>query len=129
MPVHGDLRARCHGAVAADLTIPYTGAPDISKIVTLSGTGVQAQIVFSPTTGLNFSTPVGDTSPSQALTIRNAGTTFTTISGITLAGAGAAQFAIASTTCGATLSAGQVHRQRDPQPDRPRHLDGDRARG
>ena len=94
------------GALAADLTIPYSGATDVSKLVSLTGTGTQAQLAFSPTSGLTFSTPVGDTSPAQALTIQNTGDTTMTISGITLAGTGAARFAIASKTCGATLAAG-----------------------
>ena len=94
------------GVVDGDLTVTYSGATDVSKDVTLTGTGTQAELAFTPSAGLTFSTPVGDTSPAQALTIKNTGDAPLAITSITITGTGAARFAIASKTCGATLAAG-----------------------
>jgi hypothetical protein len=94
------------GDVDGDMTIPYSGATDVSKLVTLTGTGTQAELAFTPSAGLTFSTPVGDTSPSQPLTITNMGDATMGITSITITGTGAARFAIASKTCAATLAAG-----------------------
>ena len=94
------------GALPADLTIPYTGAVDVSKVVSLTGTGTQPLLAFTPSTGLSYSIGIGDTTAPQALSIKNTGDATMNISGITIAGTGAARFAISSKTCGATLAAG-----------------------
>ena len=114
------------GALPADLTIPYTGATDVSKVVSLTGTGTQPQLAFTPSTGLDFSIGIGDTTAPQALSIKNTGDATMNISGITIAGTGAARFAIASQTCGATLAAGRdLHGQRHVHADRRRRLQRD----
>lgn len=94
------------GAQPADLTIPYTGATDVSKVVSLTGTGTQPQVAFTPSTGVSFAIGIGDTTAPQTLSIKNSGDAQMNISAITLAGTDAARFAISSKTCGATLAAG-----------------------
>jgi hypothetical protein len=94
------------GALSADLTIPYTGASDVSKVVSLTGTGTQPLLTFTPSTGLTYSIGIGDTTAPQTLSIKNNGDATMNISGITIAGTDAARFAISSKTCGATLAAG-----------------------
>jgi hypothetical protein len=71
--------------------------------VNLSGVGTTAKL--SPTS-LNFgSVTVGTTSGAKTITLTNVGTTTLTISGITLSGTDAGDFA-QTNTCGASLAAG-----------------------
>jgi hypothetical protein len=88
----------------ANLTLTDTAASSPQN-VTLSGTGTVAPIVHLSATSLVFaSTAVGATSPSQSVTITNAGTTAVNFSTITLTGTDAASFTQLS-TCGPTLAA------------------------
>ena len=90
------------GARSGTLTITHNAAGG-SSAVSLAGTGVAAtpSIALSPAS-LAFSQTVGTTSVAQTVTISNAGTAALVISGITIGGAQASEFAqTAGTTCAA----------------------------
>jgi probable HAF family extracellular repeat protein len=71
--------------------------------VSLSGVGTTARL--TPTSLYFASVPVGTTSPAQIVTLTNVGTTTLTVTGITIAGANAGDFA-QTRTCGGSLAAG-----------------------
>lgn len=82
-----------------------TGSP---QSVSLSGSGIAPlvpQAVLSPATLPFGSLTTGTTSAAQIVTLSNPGTATLSITGISVTGANAAQFA-RTTTCGATLAAG-----------------------
>jgi presenilin-like A22 family membrane protease len=81
-----------------------TGSP---HTVTLSGTGTAppAPIASVTPTSLTFTAQTGNTATAQSTTLKNTGNAVMNISGITLTGASAADFA-QTNTCGETLAAG-----------------------
>ena len=96
-------------AVTASLSVTdnATGSP---HTVAVSGTGTATPTVRLSPSSLSFGTTqsVGTTSAAQTIHVTNTGSGALTITGITLAGAGANQYGI-SNTCGstpATLNAG-----------------------
>jgi hypothetical protein len=97
------------GTLTADLVIldNATGSPQFS---TLSGSVVAGPPVVSLTpASLKFaSTPEGETTAAQVVTLKNTGeSTLTLASGaITITGTDASSFVKSATTCGTTLAAG-----------------------
>ena len=77
------------------------------QTVTLSGTGTAppAPVASVAPTSLTFTAQTGNTAAAQTATLKNTGNAVMNISGITLAGTGAADFA-QTNTCGETLAAG-----------------------
>lgn len=79
------------------------------QTATLSGEGtaaVAAQATLSPATANFGSEPVGSVSAANTFTLSNAGSTALAITSVSLVGANAADFSIASNTCGTSLGAG-----------------------
>jgi YVTN family beta-propeller protein len=77
-----------------------TGSP---QAVYLSGTGTSTAILTATPTSLSFGNQAtNETSAAKTVTLTNTGTASVTISSITAS----ADFAVSSTTCGATLAAG-----------------------
>jgi hypothetical protein len=79
-------------------------APGSPQIVPLKGVGVS--LVLNPTSLAFGSVPVGQTSPSQTITITNVSSATVTINSISLAGLDPGDYLITNNTCGATLAAG-----------------------
>lgn len=97
------------GARSANLVVTHNAAGGQSS-ASLSGTGVALNPVIgvSPTT-LNFSQTIGTTSTAQTATVSNTGNAALAIAALSLAGAQAAEFQIATgTTCvaGGSVAAG-----------------------
>ena len=95
------------GSVTAVLTVTDNAASS-PQSATLSGTGMSnpaPQAVITPTSLTFPSTSVGATSPSQAVTLSNPGTTTLNIASISLTGSSVGSFG-KTTTCGTTLAAG-----------------------
>jgi len=87
------------GAVSGNVTINYTGE-GTPQSVALTGAGL-APLTISPAS-LSFGTiTVGSTSAAKTVTLTNHETT-----ALTLTKSASGDYAIASTTCGATLAAG-----------------------
>lgn len=89
-------------------TLVFTdGATNSPQSVALSGSAVAVSSSASVNPGsLSFtSTTVGSSSAAQVVSLTDAGSTSISISSITIAGVNAADFAVLSTTCGASLSA------------------------
>ncbi len=93
------------GARTATLNFTDSGSGS-PQVVTLSGTGgaVPASASASPGTLSFAATAVGSSSAPQSITLANGPGAPITFSSIAVNGANAADFAIASTTCGATLA-------------------------
>jgi hypothetical protein len=91
------------GARSASLTLTDS-ATNSPQSVSLTGTGTAA-ITLAPAKISFPKTAVGTTSAAKTATFKNLLKTSITIGGISITGANAADFAIASTTCGATLAA------------------------
>ncbi len=86
-------------------TLSVTDAVGV-QTSTLTGNATAAQATLTPTTA-NFGSVIsGTTSVAQTFTLANAGSAALTINSITLGGANASEFAIASKTCGGSLAAG-----------------------
>src|ERR1700693_2372098 len=80
-------------ASAADISITSNAAGS-PTLVSLSGTGVaRASIVSAIPTSLTFSAQMGMTSAPQTVTLTNSGTANLTVSGVSLTGTNAADFA------------------------------------
>lgn len=77
-------------------------SPDIANLSACS-----TDVLISPATSNFGIVPVGTTSDEQMLTINNGGSSAMNITGISLDGANAADFSIASNTCGSALASGQ----------------------
>jgi hypothetical protein len=111
-------------AASAQCTLAFTFAPSAAgtrtasvvftdnaagspQMVALSGTGtVPTGVSLSPTT-LSFGTqPVATTSAAQTITLNNGGSATLSISGLTITGANAGDFAGIADTCGSSLAAG-----------------------
>ena len=95
------------GTRAASVSITDNAANSPQSIA-LSGTGVTAAPVVSlaPAVGLSFgSQTVGTTSPAQDITLSNTGNASLSITGISVTGADASDFA-ETNTCGTTVAAG-----------------------
>jgi len=95
------------GSFAASVSIAdnASGSP---QTVSLTGTGVAATapaITFSPASLTFASQNVGATSAAQTVTLTNSGTASLTITGITLTGSNAADFA-QTNNCGSSVAAG-----------------------
>jgi len=79
-------------------------APGSPQTVALVGTGTQ--IALSPVS-LNFKTvTVGQTSPSQTVTVTNVGTTVVTFTSFSIGGTNPGDYLITNNTCGASLAGG-----------------------
>ncbi len=90
------------GARSADLTFTdsASGSP---QLVALSGTGTTVELTPR---NLSFGTlAVGLTSAAKTVTLKNLGTTATTITSIAVTGAEAGDFPETATTCGGSLAA------------------------
>jgi hypothetical protein len=93
------------GTRSATLTVGHNGATG-SSTATLSGTGVDSSpaVTLSPTT-LTFSQAVGAASDPLRVTLGNSGTAALTVNTLTVSGAQASEFTIASaSTCKAATS-------------------------
>lgn len=94
------------GSRAASVSVADNagGSP---QTVSLTGAGVAAApiVTLSPTTGLNFGSQVdGTASAAQNITLTNTGNTTLSITGITITGAQAGDFA-ETNTCGTSVAA------------------------
>jgi hypothetical protein len=79
-------------------------APGSPQKVTLTGIGTYIQLA---PTSLNFGTqPVGTKSLPKKITVTNKGSAAVSISGVSITGTNAGDFAIGSNTCGASLASG-----------------------
>ncbi|HUI41778.1 MAG TPA: choice-of-anchor D domain-containing protein, partial [Terriglobia bacterium] len=96
------------GADNGTLTVTdnSNGVTGSTQTSALTGTGVAPVAHLTPSTLTFASQLVGTTSAAQTLTLSNTGTATLTITGVTLSGTNAADFALASNTCGASLAAG-----------------------
>ncbi len=91
------------GARTASLTFT-DDASNSPQTVALSGIGAIENASVAPAS-LTFSLEaVGTASPPQAVTLTNGGTVAINVSSIAIAGANAADFAVSSKTCAATLA-------------------------
>jgi len=73
----------------------------------LTGTGtVPAGVSLSPTTLSFGSQPVATTSTAQTITLSNSGSAALSITGLTIAGSNASDFAAIADTCGSSVAAG-----------------------
>jgi FtsP/CotA-like multicopper oxidase with cupredoxin domain len=93
------------GARSASLSV-NVAAPATSQSVPLTGTGIVPVAGVSPA---SLSYPiqlVNTTSAAKTVTLSNTGTAPLAINGISLAGTNAADFAISSNTCGASVASG-----------------------
>ena len=91
------------GAKSAALTLTDS-ATNSPQSVSLTGTGVAA-IKLAPLTVMFANTVVGNTSASKIATFKNLLNRSVTLGAISITGANAADFAIASTTCGGSVPA------------------------
>lgn len=91
------------GARSAALTLIDT-ASNSPQSVGVTGTGLAA-VKLTPATLHYLSTVVGQTSAAKVATFKNLLTTSVTLGGISITGANAADFSIASTTCGGSVAA------------------------
>jgi uncharacterized repeat protein (TIGR01451 family) len=94
------------GALTANLTI-VDSASDSPQNVPLSGTGTAANapaVTLAPTSLTFASQNIGTTSAAQVVTLTNSGNAALTITGVTVAGANAGDFA-ETNTCPASLAA------------------------
>ncbi len=78
-----------------------SGAQSTQQTVSLSGTGIQGDLVVSPTSLAFSSTPLGTLSASQAVVLKNSGGASLSLSGVQIAGDYKD-----TNNCGATLAAG-----------------------
>jgi hypothetical protein len=93
------------GARVASITISSNDPVNPTLTVALSGTGTAPVASVSPTS-LGFGNqPINTSSTPQTVTLSNTGTATLSITGITLGGSNAADFA-QSGTCGTSLTAG-----------------------
>jgi sugar lactone lactonase YvrE len=95
------------GALGANLGVNFP-SPEPQESVALSCTGAVAaapQATLTPASADFGSLASGTTSPAQTFTLSNPGNATLSISGITLAGTNASDFAIATNTCGESLAA------------------------
>jgi hypothetical protein len=92
------------GAEAATLQITDS-APDSPETVALMGTGqANTQIAYFDYSSLTFAAQnIGTTSAVQTNYLYNEGTTTMTITGVSIVGANAGDFAISTNQCGSTL--------------------------
>lgn len=100
-----DFEPQAAGARSATLTIAHNAAGSPGTVA-LSGTGTAATPAaqLSPAS-LTFSQTVGSTTAAQTVTLSNPGTAALTVSSVSLTGAAAADYAIATgTTCTAGSS-------------------------
>jgi hypothetical protein len=84
-----------------EITSDAASSPDG---VALSGTGTQPALTVAPQSGSFPETPVGAMSTAQPFEVTNPGNGTLSISGATLTGADAAQFALTGDSCGAGLA-------------------------
>ena len=92
------------GAKAATLTIA-SDASNAAPVVALTGTGVEPLAAVAPTALAFAAQPVATTSAGQAVTVTNSGTAPLTVSGVTVTGIAAADFA-QTNTCTAAVAPG-----------------------
>jgi len=93
------------GARAGNITISTNDTVHPTLTVAMTGTGASPTAGVAPTTLTFTNQQVGTTSAAQTATLSNTGTAPLTITGITIGGTNAGDFA-RTTTCGATLAAG-----------------------
>ena len=79
-------------------------APSSPQIVALTGVGTSLSL--SPTALAFGSVPVGQTSPSQTITITNVTNVSVTINSISLGGTNPSDYLITGNTCGASIAGG-----------------------
>ncbi|GAB4255676.1 choice-of-anchor D domain-containing protein [Deferrisoma sp.] len=95
-----------HGTRTGTLTITTNDPDEATVTVSLSGTGQAPDVSVSPATLSLADTAPGSESAAGTLTVTNEGNLALTVSSVTLAGADAAEFVIASETCtGASVAA------------------------
>ncbi len=89
------------GNETSALTLSSTSAGAVSAVVPLSGTGVPAGTIFANPTVLGFgSVTVGQSGPTQTVTLQNAGATTFSGLGFTVSG----DYSVLSNSCGTTLA-------------------------
>jgi hypothetical protein len=79
-----------------------------TQSVPLAGTGIAPTASVSPTSLTYAGQLVGSTSSAQTVTLTNTGTAALHVSGVTLSGTNAADFAVSSNGCAAAVAAGQT---------------------
>ena len=92
------------GARAATLTVA-SNAPGAAPAIALSGTGVQALVTLAPASLAFGSVNVGATATAQTVTVSNPGTAPLTVTGVSVAGANAADFT-QTNTCATAVAPG-----------------------
>jgi uncharacterized repeat protein (TIGR01451 family) len=93
------------GSRTGTLTISDDAA-DSPQVVSLSGTGTQPTVSLSPNSLAFGSQAVGTTSAAKTVTITNNGTADLHVSGVSVGGANAGDFAASSSGCGTVPSGG-----------------------
>lgn len=91
---------------ARKATLSITGTPGGTAKATLTGTGGTAKLVLSPTSHGYGAVTIGAASPTQSFTLTNTGVGTSGPVTVTLAGTNAADYSVASSTCGAAIPAG-----------------------
>lgn len=93
------------GSRTATLQIP-SNASNGTQSVSLSGTGIASTASVTPASLTYANQLVNTTSAGQSVTVTNSGTSPLNVSSVTLAGANAADFVIASNGCSAAVANG-----------------------
>ena len=91
------------GAKTATLTVA-SDAPGTAPVVDLTGTGITPRVAVTPTTLAFGDQATGTTSAARTVTVSNPGTAPLTVSGLTVTGANASEFA--ATGCTAVVAPG-----------------------
>ena len=94
------------GTFTATLSVTDAVGTQTAALTGAATAAVAAQATLTPPTASFGSVTTGVTSIAQALTLSNAGTASLAISSISLGGANASAFAVASNNCGTSLAAG-----------------------
>lgn len=92
------------GSRSAKITVTDNASPS-TQTVSLTGTGIQGAVTFSPTS-LSFGNQVWETSTvAKVITLTNTGTATLTISSVAIGGSNPGDYA-QTNTCGTSLAAG-----------------------
>ncbi len=92
------------GTIGGTLTFTDSGS-GLLQTVPLSGTGISATVVFSPTSVTFANQSVGSSSPATSVTLTNTGAAALTITSVSVIGTNAGDFS-QTNTCGSSIAAG-----------------------
>jgi phosphodiesterase/alkaline phosphatase D-like protein len=98
------FRPTATGSRTASLSVADNGVGS-PQTVGLSGTGARPVVTFSPTSLAFGNQPLNTTSAAQTLTLSNTGTAILTITGVSITGTNAGNFA-QTNNCGTSIAAG-----------------------